>query len=161
VHHAPAILGPERAPNPRGDQDLLAELMRAANRRYLDFLSALDDPSEGDRQLARISRPVHDQNRSYRGINFFEGRDLRLLLAIARGEHRIRGFQVRDLCRHLAELSGPQISRLVKRLRMHRLIKKDRNTYRYHHTRLGERVIAAGLQLREYCIVPALAAARS
>jgi predicted MarR family transcription regulator len=49
----------------------------------------------------------------------------------------------------------------VKRLRMHRLIKKVRNTYRYHLTRLGERVIAAGLQLREYCIVPALAAARS
>jgi len=136
---------------------VLAKLLGASNRRYLEFLSALDDPSDGDRQLARLSRPVYDQNRSYRGINFFEETDLRLLFAIARGEYRIRGFQVRDLRRHLPDRSGPQISRLLKRLRMHGLIKKIRQTYRYHLSRLGQRVVAAGLRLREFYIVPALA----
>lgn len=138
---------------------VLSELMRASNRRYLEFLSALDDPSEGDRNLARLSRPVRDANRSYRGINFFDETDLRLLLAIGRGEHRIRGFQVRDLRRRLPGLSGAQISRMVKRLRMHGLLKAVHHTYRYHLTRLGERVVAAGLQLRESRIVPALAGA--
>jgi len=64
---------------------------------------------------------------------------------------------VRDLRRHLPDRSGPQISRLLKRLRMHGLIKKIRQTYRYHLSRLGQRVVAAGLRLREFYIVPALA----
>lgn len=137
--------------------NVLAKLMGAANRRYLAFISALDDSSEGDRRLSQIARPAYDKARSYRGINFFERRDLTLIYAIARGEYRIRGFQVRDLRQHLPDLNGSQISRLVKRLRMHRLIKKIGHSYRYHLTRLGERVIAAGLKLRQFSIIPALA----
>jgi hypothetical protein len=46
---------------------------------------------------------------------------------------------------------------MVKRLRMHRLLKTVRGTYRYYLTRAGRRVIAAALQLREACVIPALA----
>lgn len=73
-------------------------------------------------------------------------------------EFNIRGFQVRDLRHRLSHVSGPQISRRVKRLRMHRLVKKVRGTYRYYPTRLGRRVIGAALRLREFCSLPALAA---
>lgn len=137
---------------------VLAELLAASNRRYLEFLSSLDDDSAGRRQLGRLSRPARDANRSYRGFNFFDAVDLELLLSIVRGEFNIRGFQVRDLRRFLTHFSGPQLSRMVKRMRMHRLIKKVRGTYRYYPTRLGRRVIAAALKLREVCIIPALAA---
>jgi hypothetical protein len=68
------------------------------------------------------------------------------------------GFQVRDLRHRLPHFSGPQLARMVKRLRMHRLVKKLRGTYRYYPTRLGRRVIAAALRLGEFCILPALAA---
>lgn len=136
---------------------VMRELLAAANRRYLEFLSSLDDTSTGRKQLERLARRVRDASRSYRGLNFFDPRDLELLLAIVRGEFNIRGFQVRDLRRLLPHLSGPQISRMIKRLRMHRLVKKVRGTYRYYLTRPGRRVIAAALQLRETCIIPALA----
>ncbi|HEX9782519.1 MAG TPA: hypothetical protein VGA56_07270 [Opitutaceae bacterium] len=46
---------------------VMAELMAAANRRYLEFLSSLDDDSEGRRKLQKLSDRVRDQNRSYRG----------------------------------------------------------------------------------------------
>ena len=137
---------------------VLAELLAASNRRYLEFLSSLDDDSEGRRKLERLARPARDKNRSYRGFNFFDAVDLELLLTIVRGEFNIRGFQVRDLRRVLSHLSGPQLSRMVKRLRMHRLVKKVRGTYRYYPTRLGRRVIAAALSVREFYILPALAA---
>ena len=136
---------------------VLAELLAASNRRYLEFLSSLDDDSSGRRQLERLSRPARDAHRSYRGFNFFDAVDIELLLSIVRGEFNIRGFQVRDLRRILTHLSGSQLSRMVKRLRMHRLVKKVRGTYRYYPTRLGRRVIAAALKLRELCIIPALA----
>lgn len=136
---------------------VLAELLAASNRRYLEFLSSLDDDSSGRRQLERLSRPARDAHRSYRGFNFFDAVDIELLLSIVRGEFNIRGFQVRDLRRILTHLSGSQLSRMVKRLRMHRLVKKVRGTYRYYPTRLGRRLIAAALKLRELCIIPALA----
>ena len=74
-----------------------------------------------------------------------------------RGEFNLRGFQVRDLRHLLPHLTGSQISRMIKRFRMHRLLKKVRGTYRYYLTRAGRRVIAAALQLREACIIPVLA----
>ena len=136
---------------------ILRELLGATNRRYLEFLSSLDDTTAGRKRLERLSTPVRDANRSYKGLNFFDPLDAELLLAIVRGEFNIRGFQVRDLRRLLPHLTGSQISRMVKRLRMHRLVKKVRGTYRYYLTRPGRRVLAAALQLRETCLIPALA----
>jgi hypothetical protein len=136
---------------------VLAELMRASNRRYLEFLSSLDDDSAGRRHLDRLSRPVRDHNRSYRGLNFFDPDDRALFLTIARGEFNLRGFQVRELRRFLSHRTGPQLSRAIKRLRMHGLIKRVRGTYKYYLTRLGRRAIAAALRLREGSIIPALA----
>jgi hypothetical protein len=136
---------------------VLAGLLRASNRRYLDFLSSLDDDTAGRRRLDRLSRPVRDQRRSYRGVNFFDDHDRTLLLTLARGEFNLRGFQVRDLRGILTHLSGPQLSRQIKRLRMHGLIKNVRCSYRYYLTRLGRRVIAAAGRLREGSIIPALA----
>jgi hypothetical protein len=136
---------------------VMAELMAAANRRYLEFLSTLDDDSEGRRKLEKLSTRVRDQNRSYRGINFFDPVDLDLFRAIVRGEFNLRGFQVRDLRQLLPHLTAAQLSRLVKRLRMHGLVKKVRGTYKYYLTRLGRRVTAAALRLREDAVIPALA----
>lgn len=135
----------------------LAELLGAANRRYLEFLSSLDDDSAGRRHLERLSQPVRDEKRSWRGLNFFDAKDRELLLTLARGEFNLRGFQVRDLRRFLTHLNGPQLSRQIKRLRMHRLIKSVRGTYKYYLTRLGRRVIAAASRLREGSVIPALA----
>ena len=136
---------------------VLAELLLASNRRYLEFLSSLDDPSAGRKHLENLSRPVRDDNRSYRGINFFHEDDRTLLLTIARGEFNLRGFQVRDLRRLIPHRNGPQLSRQIKRLRMHRLVKKAAGTYRYHLTRLGRRVIAAAFHLRQTTLIPTLA----
>jgi hypothetical protein len=136
---------------------VLREVLGAATRRYVEFVSTLDDPTSGRKHLERLSRPVRDATRSYKGLNFFDPLDSALLLAVVRGEFNLRGFQVRDLRRLLPHLSGAQLSRMVKRLRMHRLLKKIRGTYRYYLTRAGRRVIAAALQLREACVIPALA----
>ena len=49
-----------------------------------------------------------------------------------------------------------QISRTIKRLRKHGLIKKVRHTYKYYLTALGRRVTIAALKLREMFIIPSL-----
>lgn len=47
--------------------------------------------------------------------------------------------------------TSSQVSRILKRLHLHGLIKKARDTYRYYPTRLGLSVIATGLKLKELC----------
>lgn len=135
---------------------VMRELLGASNYRYLAFLSQLDKPDGGLAQLNKISRPVRCNERSHRGFNLFHGDDLDLFMAIARGEHRISGFRNRDLQRPL-DRNGGQVSRLLKQLHVHGLIKKIGRTYKYYLTRLGRSVIACALRLREEMVVPALA----
>ena len=135
----------------------LRQLLADANRRYLDFLAAIDDPTPGVRDLDKISRPAHEGPRSYRGFNLFHGEDLDLFLSIVRGEFTISGFQARNLRNAMPAISGARISRMLKRLRTHGLIKKIGNRYKYYLTQLGRRVAVTALKLRELVVIPSLA----
>lgn len=136
----------------------LAELMSAANRRYLEYLAALDDPTAGMRDLDRIGKSVQDQGRTWRGFNLFADKDLKLFEAVARGEFQLSGLQNRHL-QQLLGLTAGQISRLLKRLRTHGLLKKVAGAYKYYLTKLGRNVVVLALKLRRFTIIPELAQA--
>jgi hypothetical protein len=135
----------------------LRDVLRAANRRYLAFLSDLADPTAGVRQVEQLAAPKQQDGRSYRGFNPFAAEDLALLLALARGEWHLSGFRNAHLRRVLPDRTGPQISRLLKRLHVHGLIKKVGHTYKYYLTRSGQQVVLTALKLRELVVIPALA----
>lgn len=134
----------------------LRELLGAANARYLDFLAAVDDPRPGLRALDKLSRPVHDGDRSHRGFNLFHGDDLTLFQALLRGEFTISGFHARHLRQQLPDLSAAQLSRALTRLRRHGLIKKIGHRYKYYLTTLGRSTATTALKLRELVVIPAL-----
>jgi hypothetical protein len=50
---------------------LLFDIMTAANRRYLEYISALEDFSVGRENLKKVTAPVAENTRNYQGINFF------------------------------------------------------------------------------------------
>lgn len=133
---------------------VLAELCRAANRRYLEFLSVLEDPSEGVKKAHKVARSVREAGRNYRGFNLLDPEDQRLFQALARGEHHISGFTNRSLRRVLTHKTPSQISRLLKRLRTHGLIKKIGRTYKYYLTKLGQAAIVASAKLCQTLVVP-------
>ena len=137
----------------------LRELLLAANRRYLEFISTLEDDRTGTDKLNKVSQPVQENDRRYRGFNFFDPDDEELFHSLGRGEFNISGFQNKDLRRRLSDRTSGQISRLMKRLRLHGLIKKVGHTYKYYLTALGKQVIALGLKLKELYIIPALSQA--
>ncbi len=127
----------------------LRELLLAANRRYLEFISTIEDDKAGTDKLNKVSQPVAENDRSYRGFNFFDPHDEELFRSLGSGEFNISGFQNKDLRRRIQEKTSGQISRLVKRLRVHGLIKKVGHTYKYYVTTLGKQVITLGLKLKE------------
>lgn len=135
----------------------LVGFCRAANNRYLAFISDLDDPSPAVRDLRKIAAPRRDHDRSFRGFNLFHEDDHRLFLAIARGEFTINGMSNKALRRVLPHKTPAQMSRLLKNLRVHGLLKKIGRTYKYYLTKLGRKVIAAALELRELIVIPTLA----
>jgi hypothetical protein len=53
------------------------------------------------------------------------------------------------------------MSRVLRRLRTHGLLKKASYCYKYYLTALGKQVVALGLKLKELVIIPELAAAPS
>ena len=135
----------------------LRELLTAANRRYLAFLSDLLDPSAGVKKVEKLAAPARKDDRTYRGFNPFSKADLDLLVALCRGEWQISGFQNRSLRRALPDKTGPQVSRVLQRLHAHGLIRKVGRTYKYYLTKFGQEVVLTALKLRELVVIPALA----
>lgn len=74
-----------------------------------------------------------------------------------RGEFNISGLQNKTLRRYLPELNSGQVSRLLKRLRIHGLIKKAGHTYKYDATTFGKEVVVTALKLGELVIIHQLA----
>jgi hypothetical protein len=137
----------------------LRELLLASNRRHLEFISAIEDDKAGTGKLNQVSQSVQENDRNYRGFNFFDARDEQLFESLGRGEFNISGFQNKDLRRRLSDRTSGQISRTIKRLRVHGLIKKVGRTYKYYLSALGKQVITLGLKLKELDIIPALSTA--
>jgi hypothetical protein len=116
-------------------------------------------PSSVEGSLKANSYPRGCANyRSYRGFNFFDDDGQKLFRTIARGEFNISGFQNKNLRRHLPEWDTAKVCRILKRLRVHGLIKKIGSTYKYYLTHLGHQVVAAGLKLKTLFLVPELSA---
>ena len=135
----------------------LREIVSASNNRYLEFISAIDDDTIGHKKLEKATEPKKVEDRNYKGLNFFCKADKKIVITLARGEFNIYGFRSKDLARHLSSLSRYQISRLLKRLRVHGLIKKVGNSYKYYLTKLGKEIITCSQKVINMVMIPQLA----
>jgi hypothetical protein len=138
----------------------LRQILLACNRRYLEFLSALEDSSNGQRELARLSEAKHDGERSIKGLNFFARTEQALLRALQRAEFNIRGVRRAELKAFVPACSDWWLSRQLHRLRALGLIKRVPHSYCYYLTRAGRAAIAAACSLTQFTIIPALANTR-
>ncbi len=132
----------------------LTDNLKASNKRYLEFISAFDNKEVGRKRLEKITESKIDNNRNYKGFNFFSADDLAILIAITRGEFNINGFRNKNL-QKLLGFTGSKISRLIKRLKVHGLIKKANDSYKYYMTKIGKETIIMAEKIKELVLVPA------
>ena len=71
----------------------LFTILKSANYRYLEFISSFDDHSSGRKKLDEVSHSRREKERTYRGFNFFDSRDLSVPEAISKGEYMTFGIQ--------------------------------------------------------------------
>ena len=136
----------------------LRDLLLAANRRYLAFLSDLDDPSAGrpaGRAVGRAGAGRRPQLPRLQSASAQTTWPSSWPSPGARG--RSAAFATPRLRRHLPGRSGAHVSRLLKRLHVHGLIRKVGHTYKYYLTHRGQQVVLTALKLRELVIIPSLA----
>lgn len=140
-------------------------LSQRANERYLDALAVVEDTTPCSRIFDAVARPVVDDGRRFRAMRLSDPADLALLEVISRGEFVIAGFRNRDLRRHLysppktdadaRRLSG-RVSRLLRLLRAHGIVRKLSKTHRYQLTERGRFLTAAVRATRDASITQLL-----
>jgi len=135
----------------------LQEVLLAANQRYLKFISEIATPEVGVEKLQRLTETQVENERRYKGFNLLSEEDSSLLRTLLQGEFAISGFTSKNLRRFLTNKTPGQITRLLRRLRVHGLIKKVGRRYKYYLTAFGRQVAAMALKLREMVIIPELA----
>jgi hypothetical protein len=136
-----------------------AALGEAAAARYLDALSVVGDPTPSHRLLDSVSQRVTRHGRPYRPLRPISPDEAPLFRTILHGEFALRGFQNRDLRRHLYPEAdadpvqrrsvGARVTRLLRLLRAHGLIKKVTRTRYYRITDKGHHVMTTALRFRE------------
>jgi hypothetical protein len=85
--------------------------LRGCNRRYLEYLSGLDDFWAGIRAPDRLTQPRAINGRNIKGLNFFSRGKQTVLAALQRPGFSIAGFRRADLLPLLAERSPATLTR--------------------------------------------------
>jgi hypothetical protein len=159
VHHRDGGTTTKWAPMKKTIYSLpaLREALLAANQRYLKFISEVETPEVGVEKLHQLAETQVQNNRRYKGFNLLSEEDTSLFRLLLRGEFAISGFANKNLRQHLLHKNSGQITRLLKRLRVHGIIKKVGRRYKYYLTEFGRQVALMALKLREMAIIPQLA----
>jgi hypothetical protein len=135
-----------------------AEVSRAANVRYLEALASVTDRTPLKQAATTLCGPVTRKGQRYRGLNPWNPQDAALLESISLGEYAINGFRNRDLRGLLypkgrspeqARRDAGAVSRRLRLLRAHGLIRKVSGTHRWLLTHQGRKIITALLAARQ------------
>jgi hypothetical protein len=141
------------------------EVALAANRRYLDALVVVDDPTPAYHQVAELTEPVVVSGRSHAGFNPASGADVRLFQAVLQGEDLGRGFRNADIRTALygstedaeeRRRHSHAVGRPLKRLHVRGLIAKVPHSHRWQVSAKGHQVLGAVVRLYNHGIPAAV-----
>jgi hypothetical protein len=140
-----------------------AEVAKACNLRYLNSLTSVDRDNTLDKRIEKLCNNVEvklsmksdAKPRLYSGFNLLNEFSCAVFNAVLNGAFQIRGFSNKNLRSILLEQKvlsiGPEmnmkklsgkITRLIAKLRAHKLVSKLPNTRRYRVTKIGEEIMA-------------------
>jgi hypothetical protein len=135
------------------------DIARAANARYLDALSVVGEITPSHHLLDPVTHRVTRDGRPFRPLRPISPDDAAVFRLVLQGQFCIQGIRNADLRRHLMpeaettpwarrQASG-RISRLLRLLRAHRLLRKVSGTRYYRVTATGHAVMTTALTFRD------------
>ena len=143
------------------------EICRAANERYFEALGVVGESSPTRHLMDPVSRRIIRGGRGYRALRPIQADEAKLFAALLEGTFLLQGFRNKDVRRRILPQSGSdpharkrtsgRVTRLLRLLRAHGLIRKVSRTFYYRVTAKGHYIMTTALKLRELDIT-ALAA---
>lgn len=137
-----------------------AQIAKSCNLKYLNSLSQVKEPKDWDKKIDRISQSARRINKNnntvkYSAFNLLSKETCLILEAISDGKFDIHPFSNKMLRQVLLEknlfqidvndpfaikkISG-KITRLLAKLRAHKLVMKINKTFKYKLTKLGQSI---------------------
>lgn len=144
----------------KGVADLMrrAEVSQASNERYAQALASAKCSKPLKELAEAVCQRTHEGRRSIRALNPMGAGDAALLETVNRGEFALNGFRNRDLRAHLYRSATSDrreqrrrsgaVTRKLRLLRAHGLIRKVPKTHRYVLTERGREIITTILAAR-------------
>jgi len=135
------------------------EICRAANERYFEALGVVGDSSPTRQLTDPVSRRVTRAGRPYRALRPIDPEEVKAFAVLLDATFLLQGFRNRDLRRRLKpgierdpsarKKASGQISRYLRLLRAHGLIRKVSKTSYYRVTETGQRLMTTVAAMRE------------
>ncbi len=144
----------------KGIADLhrLTKVAQGSNDRYMEALGSVTIPTRLADLVKDVVRPITWRGERVRGLAPWS-KDAELLRAVARGELCINGFRSRDLSRLLFPIPATgrvekrrrsaRVTRLIRMLRAHGLVRKLSGMRRYRLTSPGREIVTAVLAAQD------------
>lgn len=135
-----------------------AQVSKSSNVRYLDALSSVEDTSEVVTELEAICNHVDKGSVRHTGFNPVSEESCKIFLAVLNGGNNINGFTNKDIRNALYYPAADGVedhrlsnrtTRLLAKLRAHRLIAKIPHSFRYKLTKKGVRLMSAALKIKK------------
>jgi hypothetical protein len=130
-----------------------AQVSQAANNRYLDALASVDTSIPLGSLARQICQPTPWRGQRVRALRPWSPEDTQLFQLVSRGEFALNGFRNRDLQGLLWDTPADsleekrrrssRVSRLLRMLRAHGLIRKVNATHRYTLSSGGRDILTA------------------
>jgi hypothetical protein len=148
-------------PMRKGVSDLprRVEISQAVNARYLQALAVVGESTPSHAILDGVARPLRRQGRSHRALRPVCPDEARLFAAALQGQHLIDGFTNGQIQRALfgppprdpvrARRRSAWVSRRLRLLRVHGLVRKVPKRRLYRVTDKGHRVMTTALLFRQ------------
>lgn len=134
------------------------DICRAANERYYEALGVVGESSPTRSLTDPVSRRITRDGRPYRALRPIDPEEARVFSVLLDAKFLIQGFRNRDLRQRLKphfetnpvarKQACGQISRCLRLLRAHGLIRKVSKTSYYRVTLTGQQLMTTALALR-------------
>jgi hypothetical protein len=139
-----------------------AKVSQASNDRYLEALAEADTSTPVGPLLSQVCKPARIGKVRVRALRPLDPADTRLLQAVNDGGFVVNGFRNRAIAQILygppprqadqRRSRAAKVTRQLRLLRAHGLIRKLPHTHRYQVSKKGRQIIGALLTLREVSV---------
>lgn len=140
-----------------------AQVSQSANKRYLDALSLAEPKAESIMEMEKICNKVNTGNSVFPGMNPVSKEVECIFLAVMNGANHINGFTNASIRKYLfpgSTVDDKKIrnktTRIIAKLRAHKLIAKTPHSFRYKITSKGTRIMSAALAVKNIYFVDAI-----